>query len=78
MLVTKNRPLCSSKFWQFFECSICKTLCTEFKATTRGLRHNNLPWLVALINEDLHDGVGISLGTPVGGLNVVLGTPNRK
>ena len=22
------------------------------------------------INEDLHEGVGISLGTPVGGLNV--------
>ncbi len=23
------------------------------------------------INEDLHDGVGISLGTPVGGLNAI-------
>ena len=26
------------------------------------------------INDDLHDGVGISLGTPVGGLKIYVGS----
>ena len=33
---------------------------------------------VSEINEDLHDAVGISLGTPVGGLNMYSLRPQRK